>query len=113
MSTKFTFLVYAPDYTDAEAPQRRLAVRPKHLEGARQLVAEGVIRVGGAMLSPESIQPGAEKKMVGSTMIYEAESLEAVKKIVEEDPYYVGNVWDKEKLVILPYAAATPLPGPA
>ncbi|OCH93470.1 hypothetical protein OBBRIDRAFT_790176 [Obba rivulosa] len=110
MSTTHKFLVYAPDYTDAEAFQRRLSVRPKHIEGAQKLVADGVIKVGGAMLSPESIQPGAEKKMIGSTMIYEAESLEAVEKLVKEDPYYVGNVWDKEKLVIVPYAVATAFP---
>lgn len=45
------------------------------------------------MLSPESIEtPTSEKKMVGSVLIMEAESLAAVKKIVEEDIYYTSGV---------------------
>ena len=31
-------------------------------------------------------------KMEGSLIIYEAESIEAVRKIVETDVYYTGNV---------------------
>jgi uncharacterized protein len=47
---------------------------------------------GGAMITPESLEPGAEKKMVGSVVVYEAESVEEVKKIVQRDPYYAANV---------------------
>lgn len=78
------------------------------------------------MLSPESIaSPTAEKKMVGSMFICEAESLEEVRNVMENDVYYTSGVvsalfnierrgtvltvrqWDKEKLVILPLALAT------
>jgi uncharacterized protein len=48
--------------------------------------------MGGAMLTPESIQPGAEKKLVGSTMVIVAESLEDARKLVESDVYWTGNV---------------------
>lgn len=34
------------------------------------------------MVTPESLQPGAEKKMTGSVIIYEAESIEDVKALV-------------------------------
>lgn len=34
------------------------------------------------MVTPESLQPGAEKKMTGSVMIYEAENIEDVKALV-------------------------------
>jgi hypothetical protein len=44
------------------------------------------------MITPESLEPGAEKKMVGSFMLFEAESVEEVKKILEKDPYYAANV---------------------
>ena len=44
------------------------------------------------MLTPESIQRGHEKKMVGSVIIFEAETLEAVKKLVENDIYYTSGV---------------------
>ena len=63
--------------------------------------------------------------MVGSMFICEAESLEEVRKVMENDVYYTSGVvsapfnvgrrgtvltvrqWDKEKLVILPLALAT------
>jgi hypothetical protein len=38
--------------------------------------------LGGAMLTPESLKPGADKKMVGSVLIYEAENIEQVKELV-------------------------------
>ncbi|KAJ7851855.1 hypothetical protein B0H14DRAFT_2761206, partial [Mycena olivaceomarginata] len=73
-----TLPVYAPDKTDEGAFERRLSVRPKHLENAAKAVSEGLIRVGGALLTPESLT-GGDKKLIGSAMIYEAESLEVVK----------------------------------
>ncbi|KAJ7793924.1 hypothetical protein B0H14DRAFT_2924755 [Mycena olivaceomarginata] len=88
---------------------RRLSVRPKHLENAAKAVSEGLIRVGGALLTPESLT-GGDKKLIGSAMIYEAESLEVVKSVIESDIYYTAGVWDPERLVILPFVAATPFP---
>ncbi|PCH35759.1 hypothetical protein WOLCODRAFT_156458 [Wolfiporia cocos MD-104 SS10] len=103
--TLHKFIVYAPDATDPDAFQRRLSVRPKHVEKAADLHRDGIIKVGGAMLTPESLTSD-EKKMVGSVLIYEASNIEAVRKIVEEDIYYTSGVWDKEKLVILPFVTA-------
>lgn len=39
-----TFILWAPDHTDAGAPERRLAVRPSHVNNANKLVKEGIIR---------------------------------------------------------------------
>ncbi|PCH35758.1 hypothetical protein WOLCODRAFT_156457 [Wolfiporia cocos MD-104 SS10] len=103
--TLHKFVVYAPDATDPDASQRRLSVRPKHLENAADLHRGGFIKVGGAMLTPESLTL-PEKKMVGSVFICEAESIEAVRKVVEADVYYTSGVWDKEKMVILPFVSA-------
>jgi len=101
------FLVFAPDKTDEGAFQRRLSVRDSHLGKAKKMTEAGKIKLGGAMLSPESIAtPDAPKKMVGSTMIYEAETLQEVEDIVKGDIYYTTGVWDPEKIVILPFAAA-------
>ena len=44
------------------------------------------------MLTPDSIVPGAEKKMVGSVFICEAESLESVRNLMENDVYYTSGV---------------------
>lgn len=37
------FIVYAPDMTDEGALQRRLSVRPAHLQRAKEEIAKGVI----------------------------------------------------------------------
>ncbi len=36
------FIVYAPDMTDADALQRRLSVRPAHLEKAAEYIKGGM-----------------------------------------------------------------------
>ncbi|OCH93472.1 hypothetical protein OBBRIDRAFT_790178 [Obba rivulosa] len=101
------FVVYAPDLTDTGALQRRLSVRPIHLARAKTLHESGLIKVGGALLTPESTSsPTSEKKMVGSMFICEADNLETVKSMIERDVYYQNNVWDKEKIVILPFLQA-------
>ena len=45
------------------------------------------------MVTPESISEGAEKQPKGSVMIFEADTIEEVKSLVENDVYY------KEKVV--------------
>jgi len=63
------------------------------------------------LTTPESIgSPTAERKVVGSTIILEAETIEEAKKLIHGDIYYTSGVWDPEKLVILPFFAATPFP---
>jgi len=105
------FVVWAPDYTDEGALGRRLAVRPAHLENIKKQISQGVLRVGGAFMTPESVDAAAaDRKFRGSCMIYEGESIDAVRQLVEEDLYYKTDVWDKEKIVILPIALATGLP---
>jgi len=103
------FFVYAPDKTEAGTFERRMSVRSQHLENAAKAISAGVIKVGGATLTPESLT-GGDKKLTGSVLIFEAESLEAVRKMVESDVYYTSGVWNPETLVILPFAAATPFP---
>lgn len=56
-------------------------------------LTSGPAEVAGAMLTPESIaSPTAEKKMVGSVFICEAESLEEVRKVMQSDVYYTSGV---------------------
>ncbi|KAJ4468348.1 hypothetical protein J3R30DRAFT_3715290 [Lentinula aciculospora] len=105
------FFVYAPDKTEEGTFAKRVAVRSEHLTRMKTILEAGTIRVGGVLLSPESLSAPLEgQKMVGSTFICEAESLDDVKKMVEEDVYYKEGVWDKEKIVVLPMLAATPIP---
>ncbi|KAG0702982.1 hypothetical protein DFH29DRAFT_804155 [Suillus ampliporus] len=104
------YMVWAPDYTDGGTLARRMAVRPKHMLGANKLIKQGVIKVAGGLLTPESQDAESQdRKIVGSALIYEAESLEDVRSFVEADLYWKEGVWDKEKLVILPMLMATTL----
>ena len=49
--------------------------------------------MGGAMLTPESVEsPTSEVKMVGSVLVYEAETMAQVKTAVESDIYYNSGV---------------------
>ncbi|KAJ7794657.1 hypothetical protein B0H14DRAFT_2922666 [Mycena olivaceomarginata] len=82
--TLHKFFVYAPDKTDPEAFA--------HLEGAKKPIVDGFIRVGGALLTPESLLSD-NKKM----------------KAIESDIYYTSG-WDPERIAILPFVAATPFP---
>lgn len=106
------FFVYAPDKTEDGTFEKRLSVRPEHVEMAKKNIADGVIRkklylgdarksnlltgdpgIGGFLLTPESIAtPDAPKKMIGSTFIVEAASIDEVRKLVEGDIYYKSGV---------------------
>ncbi|KAI0764339.1 hypothetical protein BD413DRAFT_577120 [Trametes elegans] len=102
------FSVYAPDYTDADAINRRLAVREAHLTAAGKNKA---IKVGGALLSPNEAldTPDAERKMIGSSLIIEAVNYAEARKLIESDVYWSGNVWDKEKTLIQPFVTSRQL----
>jgi len=45
------------------------------------------------MLTPESVEsPTAERKMIGSMIIFEAENIAEVRNMVESDIYYSSGV---------------------
>lgn len=80
------FLIVAYDGTDAEAPARRAAVRPAHLEEAKARFEGGRMALGGAILD-------AEARMVGSAMLIEAEDEAEARSVIENDVYYRTGVW--------------------
>lgn len=67
----------ADDYTT-----RRTAHRPQHLERIAGLRAQGAVIGGG---------PAPDGK--SADLFYRAPDLEAVTRLVEEDPYWKGGVW--------------------
>jgi len=85
-----------------------MAVRPRHFIIANKYIKQGILKVAGGLITPESLNT-ADKKFVGSVLLYEAESIEDARKLVEQDLYWTENVWDKEKLIILPMVMATTL----
>ena len=80
------FLVTALDGTDAEAPQRRQAAREQHLEGVKaQKDAGHFIEVGPILNDDE--------QMVGSFIVCEFDSREALQSCLDNDIYTKTNVW--------------------
>lgn len=91
------FLVQAFDGTDSEAPARRLAARPRHIEVAKALKADGRLVIAGAMLN----EAGG---MTGSTLILDVPTDADAEALIRADPYVAGNVW--QRWTITPFRVA-------
>ncbi|KAF5351727.1 hypothetical protein D9756_007461 [Leucocoprinus leucothites] len=71
------WLVYAPDKTEEGTFEKRMSVRPTHIENASSNFQKGIVRVGGGLLTPESVAtPDAPKKLIGSVFICEADNID-------------------------------------
>ncbi len=81
------YLVTAYDYTDTDALPRRMNVRPHHLDGAKELKANGNYVLGGAILSDEG-------KMIGSVMILQFETDEEFHAWQQGEPYITQKIWE-------------------
>jgi uncharacterized protein YciI len=91
------YLVTAYDYTDDGALKRRMDVRPHHLDGARELKANGNYVLGGAMLSEDG-------KMMGSIMILQFEDEEQLEAWKQSEIYITQKIW--ESVDIKPFRVA-------
>jgi uncharacterized protein YciI len=91
------YLITAYDYKDDGALQRRMNVRPHHLDGARALKAKGNYVIGGAMLNEEG-------KMIGSTMILQFENEEELEAWKQGEIYITQKIW--ESVDIKPFRVA-------
>lgn len=98
------WLVIIPDHLGALS--KRLAARPKHLEGLKD-DREDMWLWGGAMLE-EPIQAGSTDppKMKGSAMLIGARTKEEIIERVKQDTYSHEGVWDLEKIQIIPFKSA-------
>ncbi len=91
------YLITAYDGTDENALERRMSVRPFHLEGAKKLKENGNFIIGGAMLNDEG-------KMIGSTMILQFENPEELQNWIDSESYIQQGVW--EKFEVKPFRVA-------
>ena len=80
------FNIYALDYTDADALNRRMAVRPAHFEGIEKLKKNGNYIIGGALLDDDG-------KMIGSNLIVQFETEAEFYSYMKIEPYVLGIVW--------------------
>ena len=81
------YLITGYDYTDDGALERRMNVRPHHLDGAKALKASGNFVLGGAMLNDDG-------KMIGSTLILQFENEEELEAWKQGEPYITQKVWE-------------------
>ena len=70
---------------------KRMAVRPRHLEGMKKLGRQ-IICAGGLL--------DEEGKMKGSALIVEFEDRAALDAYLESEPYVTSGVW--QKIVVEP-----------
>ena len=91
------YLITAYDYTDEGALNRRMNIRPHHLDGAKSLKEKGNYVLGGAMLNHEG-------KMIGSTMILQFETEEELHAWQQGEPYITQKIW--ETVDIKPFKVA-------
>ncbi|KAF2479879.1 YCII-related domain protein [Neohortaea acidophila] len=103
MAAKPEWLVLLPDFEGAL--DKRMEVRPKHLEAIKPNVSSGKITLGGATLD-EQPREGQPMKINGSAMLVSADSKEDVMKLVESDVYYESRVWDPSKIQVFPFKSA-------
>jgi len=99
------FILFAPDAQDAP----RSNVQKQHRQEIRPFIDSGVVKVAAPMITPESFE-SEDQKTFGSIIIYEGETLETVRKMVESDIYYTSGVWDRDQLVLAPILPVTSLP---
>ena len=91
------YVVHAYDPQDEGALERRMLVRPRHLENTRRLKEEGQFLLGGALLDPEG-------RMIGSMMLMEFANQAELDDWVATEPYIVERVW--ERVDIKPFRQA-------
>ena len=78
------FLVRA--YDGAGKLDKRMEVRPRHLEGMKKL-SEHIISAGGLL--------DEEGGMKGSALIMDFENRQALDDYLANEPYVLENVWEK------------------
>ena len=91
------FLLVAFDGSDPGALERRMKVRPEHLDKIAVLKKKGNFLLGGAILDDN-------QTMVGSMIIYEFPDRKALDESLKDEPYITGGVW--QKIDIRPYRLA-------
>lgn len=95
------YVIHAFDGTDAEALNRRMAVRQAHFENMSTYKSAGNFILGGAMLDDAG-------KMIGSTVVMQFESDTDFQAYLDSEPYVQHKVWLEMK--VFPFKTATVLP---
>ncbi len=82
------FLVLGFDGLDDGAPLRRQKARPAHISRGEDLLAEGSLWYGAALLDED-------KAMIGSMYMMDFPDRVALDRYLDTEPYVTGNVWHR------------------
>ncbi|KAH7276016.1 hypothetical protein B0J15DRAFT_458148 [Fusarium solani] len=93
-----------------------LAPRHSTLHQAQRTMATGVAKKEWLAIMPDKPNvleirkkhpvDGEPALFKGSVVVYSAESIDEVHRIIENDVYATSGVWDLEKVQVLPYVPA-------
>ena len=88
-----------------ESLEKRLSVRPAHVERLKQLLNEGRLLVAGPNPAIDNEDPGPNG-FTGSIIIAEFDSLEAARQWADADPYIEAGVY--ESVLVKPFKKVLP-----
>jgi uncharacterized protein YciI len=85
--------------------EKRLSVRPAHLERLQTLKDEGRLLIAGPHPAIDSEDPGAEG-FTGSLVVAEFDSLAKAQAWADEDPYIAAGVY--QQVTVKPFKKVLP-----
>lgn len=99
-------MLYAIISTDvANSLEKRLAVRPAHLQRLQELQNQGRLVLAGPHPAIDSETPG-DAGFSGSLVVAEFASLDDAKNWADADPYLEGGVY--ENVIVKPFKQVFP-----
>lgn len=96
----YDWLVQTP--ANSEDLENRINTRPAHLEHNKPLIEAGVLVWGGPSLATHPQTAEDDLLITGSVMCIRAESEDAVRTIIRNDPYATVGFWNAEGAVVTP-----------
>ena len=99
-------MLYAIISTDTEnSLEKRMSVRPKHIERLNQLKSEGRLVIAGPHPAIDNNDPG-EAGFTGSLVIAEFNSLEEAQSWANDDPYIESGAY--QSVIVKPFKKVLP-----
>ena len=99
-------MLYAIISTDTEnSLEKRMSVRPKHIERLNQLKSEGRLVIAGPHPAIDNNDPG-EAGFTGSLVIAQFDSLEEAQSWANDDPYIESGAY--QSVIVKPFKKVLP-----
>ena len=99
-------MLYAIISNDTEdSLEKRMSVRPKHIERLNQLKSEGRLVIAGPHQAIDNNDPG-EAGFTGSLVIAQFDSLEEAQSWANNDPYMESGAY--ESVIVKPFKKVLP-----